>query len=100
MSEADRHCRLLPADAPSNATFTNVHHVVIRGNRVGQTDLENLVLMCQHHHYRLHSSGWSLTGNANEELTFIPPTGRAMTSFPLAALGYQMNGTSRLWSAA
>jgi hypothetical protein len=41
-----------------------------------------LVLMCQHHHYRLHSSGWSMTGNANEELTLVAPTGRAMTSRP------------------
>ena len=74
----DRHCRF-PGCA--NVTFTNVHHIKPWGSG-GRTDLENLVLMCQHHHYRLHSSGWSMTGNANEELTLVAPTGRVMTSRP------------------
>ena len=74
----DRHCRF-PGCA--NVTFTNVHHIKPWGSG-GRTDLENLVLMCQHHHYRLHSSGWSMSGNANEELTLVAPTGRVMTSRP------------------
>ena len=74
----DRHCRF-PGCA--NVTFTNVHHIKPWGSG-GRTDLENLVLMCQHHHYRLHSSGWSMTGNANGELTLTAPTGRVMTSRP------------------
>ena len=74
----DRHCRF-PGCA--NVTFTNVHHIKPWGSG-GRTDLENLVLMCQHHHYRLHSSGWSMTGNANEVLTLTAPTGRVMTSRP------------------
>jgi hypothetical protein len=74
----DRHCRF---PGCTNVTFTNVHHIKRWGSG-GRTDLENLVLLCQHHHYRLHSSGWSMTGNANEELTLIAPTGRVMTSRP------------------
>jgi len=74
----DRHCRF---PGCSNVTFTNVHHIKPWGSG-GRTDLENLVLMCQHHHYRLHSSGWSMNGNANEELTLVAPTGRVMTSRP------------------
>jgi hypothetical protein len=74
----DRHCRF-PGCA--NVTFTNVHHIKPWGSG-GRTDLENLVLMCQHHHYRLHSLGWSMTGNANEELTLVAPTGRVMISRP------------------
>jgi hypothetical protein len=74
----DRHCRF-PGCA--NVTFTNVHHIKPWGSG-GRTDLENLVLLCQHHHYRLHSSGWSMSGNANEELTLVAPTGRVMTSRP------------------
>jgi Domain of unknown function (DUF222)/HNH endonuclease len=74
----DRHCRF---PGCSNATFTNVHHIKPWGSG-GRTDLENLVLMCQHHHYRLHSSGWSMRGNANEELTLVAPTGRVTTSRP------------------
>jgi hypothetical protein len=74
----DRHCRF---PGCTNVTFTNVHHIKPWGSG-GPTDLENLVLLCQHHHYRLHSSGWSMSGNANERLTFLAPTGRAMTSRP------------------
>jgi hypothetical protein len=74
----DRHCRF---PGCTNVTFTNVHHIKPWGSG-GRTDLENLVLLCQHHHYRLHSSGWSMTGNANEELTLVAPTGRVMTSRP------------------
>jgi hypothetical protein len=81
----DRHCRF---PGCTNVTFTNVHHIVLWKSG-GRTDLGNLALLCDHHHHRVHSTGWSLTGNANEELTFIVPTGRAMTSRP-----------SPLWAAA
>ncbi len=92
----DRHCRF---PGCTNSTFTNVHHVVLWKSG-GRTDLENLVTLCEHHHHRVHSSGWSLTGNANEELTFVPPTGQRHEVAPVAALGYQIKGTSRLWLAA
>ena len=74
----DRHCRF---PGCTNVTFTNVHHITLWKSG-GPTDLDNLALLCQYHHHRVHSSGWSLTGNANEELTFIAPTGRVMTSRP------------------
>lgn len=74
----DRHCRF-PGCA--NLTFTNVHHIKPWGSG-GRTDLGNLVLMCQHHHYRMHSLGWSMSGDADDELTFIGPTGHVMSSRP------------------
>jgi len=74
----DRHCRF---PGCTNVTFTNAHHVVpwIPG---GRTDLQNLALMCLHHHRLVHSNAWTMTGNANEELTFVGPSGRAMTTRP------------------
>ena len=48
----------------------------------GTTDLHNLALLCLHHHHLVHSRGWTMTGNANEELTFLGPSGRVMTSRP------------------
>ena len=74
----DRHCRF---PGCTNVTFTNVHHITLWKSG-GPTDLDNLALLCQYHHHRVHSSGWSLTGNANEELLFVAPTGRVMTSRP------------------
>ncbi len=74
----DRHCRF---PGCSHATFANVHHVV-PWKPGGRTDLPNLALLCDHHHHMVHSKGWSMTGNANEDLTIVGPTGRVMTSRP------------------
>jgi hypothetical protein len=74
----DRHCRF-PGCA--NATFVNAHHIRWWKPHRGPTDLPNLALLCEHHHHLVHSKQWSVSGNANEELTFI--TGdRVMTSRP------------------
>jgi hypothetical protein len=74
----DRHCRFPDC---TNVTFTNVHHIV-PWEPGGRTDLDNLALTCLYHHRLVHSGGWTMTGNANEELTFKGPTGRVMTSRP------------------
>ena len=74
----DRHCRF---PGCTNVTFTNSHHVV-PWKPDGRTDLDNLALLCLHHHRLVHTRGWSMSGNANEELTFLGPSGRVMTSRP------------------
>jgi hypothetical protein len=74
----DRHCRF---PGCTNVTFTNTHHVV-PWKPGGPTDLENLALLCVHHHHVVHSGGWTMSGNANEELTFLGPRGRAMATRP------------------
>jgi hypothetical protein len=74
----DRDCRF-PSCA--NATFTNPHHIK-PWKPDGPTDLENLCLLCEYHHHLVHSRDWTLSGSGNEELTFVGPTGRVMTSLP------------------
>jgi hypothetical protein len=74
----DRRCRF-PGCA--NATFTNVHHIVL-WTANGRTDLDNLVTLCDHHHHRVHEKQWTVTGNANGILRFNGPSGRSMTSRP------------------
>jgi hypothetical protein len=74
----DRHCRF---PGCTNVTFTNVHHVK-PWKPGGRTDLDNMGLLCEHHHHLVHSRSWTMSGNANEELTFVGPTGRVMTSRP------------------
>jgi hypothetical protein len=74
----DRHCRF-PGCA--NVTFAHVHHIV-PWKPGGQTDLPNLALLCKHHHGLVHRLVWTMSGNANEELTFVGPSGRVMTSRP------------------
>ncbi len=40
------------------------------------------LVLCRYHHGVVHRKGWSMTGNANEELTVVGPTGRVMVSRP------------------
>jgi hypothetical protein len=75
----DRHCRF-PSCA--NVTFTNTHHIKRWKPDRGPTDLDNLCLLCVHHHHLVHQGDWTMSGNANEELTFVGPSGRVMTSRP------------------
>jgi hypothetical protein len=74
----DRQCRF---PGCTNVTFTNVHHIV-PWKPGGRTDLPNLALVCRHHHGVVHRKGWTMSGNANEELTFVSPGGHVMTSRP------------------
>ena len=75
----DRHCRF---PGCGNVIFVNPHHIRWWKPHAGTTDLPNLVLLCEHHHHLVHSKQWSVSGNANDELTFVGPSGRVMTSRP------------------
>jgi hypothetical protein len=79
LTRRDRHCRF---PGCFNATFVNPHHIRWWKPHGGTTDLPNLALLCEHHHHLVHSKQWSVAGDANEELTFVGPTGRRMTSRP------------------
>jgi hypothetical protein len=74
----DRTCRF---PGCGNSSFVNVHHV-LHWAKGGRTDLDNLLLLCVHHHHRVHEGAWSVTGNGNEVVTFMGPTLRPMTSRP------------------
>jgi len=74
----DRHCRF---PGCRNVTFAHVHHIV-PWKAGGRTDLPTLVLLCKHHHGLVHRKVWTMKGNANEELTFVGPSDRIMTSRP------------------
>ncbi len=74
----DRCCRF---PGCRNAIFTEPHHLHwwMRG---GKTDLPNLALLCKFHHGLMHSKGWTVSGDANGEIVFVGPSGRALTSRP------------------
>jgi hypothetical protein len=75
----DRHCRF---PGCTNVLFTNVHHIKEWKPDRGPTDLDNLALLCVHHHGLVHSKQWTMSGNANELLIFVGPSGRTMRSRP------------------
>ena len=66
----DRHCRWPGCDRP--ARWSAAHHVVhwIHG---GETDLDNLVLLCHRHHRMVHEGGWQLV-KSEDGIVTIPPT--------------------------
>ena len=66
----DRHCRF---PGCTNATFVNPHHMRWWRRDRGPTDLDNLALLCEHHHHLVHSKR-RLSGDANAELSFVGPS--------------------------
>jgi hypothetical protein len=54
----------------------DAHHLVHWAHG-GETDLENLVLLCYSHHWRVHEGGWQLVrGDVGpfRRMSAIPPT--------------------------
>jgi Domain of unknown function (DUF222)/HNH endonuclease len=61
--------------------FLHAHHVVW-WSKGGGTVLDNLIVICSHCHRLIHELGWTVTGNANGELTFRRPDGRVVANGP------------------
>lgn len=48
------------------------HHIKWVRNG-GETDIDNLVLLCSHHHHLVHDKGWGLVRDGNSRWTLAPP---------------------------
>lgn len=66
----DRHCRWPGCERP--ASWSSAHHVVHWANG-GKTDLSNMILLCQHHHWMVHEGGWRLSLAGDGRVLTIPP---------------------------
>ena len=53
----------------------------------GPTDAENLVCLCRAHHRLMHEGLWTISGNANGNLTFHRPDGSMVGDVPARILG-------------
>ena len=78
IARRDKGCRFASC---SFADFTEVHHVV-PWTLGGETNLSNLITLCGRHHRAVHELGWSMSGDANDVVTFEGPHGHRMTSAP------------------
>ena len=63
----DRTCRAEGCDAPG--TWCDAHHLDPWHNG-GSTDLDNAVLLCSHHHHRIHDAGHRADRLPNGDLRF------------------------------
>jgi len=65
----DLHCVFPTCDRPDR--WCDVHHI-IPWSENGQTAIDNLVLLCRHHHTLVHQAGWTITGPPGELRVFRP----------------------------
>ena len=61
--------------------FLHGHHIQhwLHG---GVTSIENLALLCSHHHHLVHEGGWSIERTSDGELRFRAPDGKEVPAVP------------------
>ena len=66
----DKHCRWPGSER--TASWCDGHHIVhwING---GGLELENMVLLCQRHHWMVHEGGWQVVKTEDESLLPVAP---------------------------
>jgi hypothetical protein len=75
----DRGCTWPGCDRPPG--WCQAHHI-IWWEPDGQTDIDNLTLLCSHHHHLVHDHGWALERLDDGGLAFTGPDGRVLTRPP------------------
>jgi hypothetical protein len=65
----DLHCVFPTCDRPER--WCDVHHI-IPWLANGPTAIDNLVLLCRHHHTLVHQAGWTIMGPPSELRVFRP----------------------------
>jgi uncharacterized protein YciI len=71
LESRDRTCRFPGCE---RRRFTDAHHIK-HWSHGGETNLENLVLLCRHHHRLLHEGGYSIERTSSGGISFRHPRG-------------------------
>jgi hypothetical protein len=74
----DLHCVFPGCDRP--ASWCDIHHL-IPWSQGGPTSLDNLVMLCRHHHTLIHEGGWRIEGIPGH-LNFYRPDGSELDDNP------------------
>ncbi|MCW8985950.1 MAG: HNH endonuclease [Thermoanaerobaculales bacterium] len=77
----DRGCRF----PGCGVRFTEAHHVKHWADG-GETSLRNMVLLCRTHHRAVHEGGVTVCIDANHQVVFFTPRGKALFGAPPARL--------------
>jgi hypothetical protein len=67
----DQGCVWPGCERPSS--WTQAHHLLHWGHG-GDSDLDNLVLLCHRHHWSVHEGGWQLAKTDGHRVLAIPPS--------------------------
>jgi hypothetical protein len=73
----DGRCAFPGCDAPPR--WTDAHHIT-PWQHGGTTDLDNLALLCRHHHGVIHRTGWTMTHTGHQHFEITTPTGTRLTA--------------------
>ncbi|MGH3828531.1 MAG: DUF222 domain-containing protein [Pseudonocardiaceae bacterium] len=70
LAQRDQGCCFPGCDRPPR--YCHAHHIVhwLDG---GETKLDNMCLLCEHHHVIVHRQGWHIRLDARRHPEFIPP---------------------------
>ncbi len=68
----DRHCRFPNCTRPP--VMCHAHHL-IHWCDGGRTSLDNMILLCGHHHRLIHAGPWDIRRTRPNEFAFDPPRG-------------------------
>jgi hypothetical protein len=81
----------------THARFLHGHHIRhwLHG---GETSVDNLALLCTHHHHLVHEGGWSVARTADGQLVFTAPDGRALPPVPARETGEDSLVFLREWA--
>jgi hypothetical protein len=70
LAARDKGCAFPGCDRPPG--WTDVHHV-IPWRTGGRTDLDNLILLCRHHHRLVHEGGWTAASRHDDRVEYRDP---------------------------
>jgi hypothetical protein len=81
LNARDRHCRYPGCDRPPS--LCDGHHVEFY-SRGGKSKLDNMILLCAFHHWRVHEGGWQLGLAQDGAVVVVPPHLSGMARGPTA----------------
>ncbi len=67
----DQHCQWTDCERP--ASWCDGHHFV-HWTHGGSTDIENQILLCGRHHWKVHEGGWQLIKTEDGRVVPVAPT--------------------------
>jgi hypothetical protein len=67
----DRHCRF--PSCGRKPQWCDAHHIAGWVESLGETNIDNLILLCRRHHTLLHNSRWTIERVASGEFEFTHP---------------------------
>jgi uncharacterized protein DUF222/HNH endonuclease len=78
LAARDKSCRFPGCESRRWVDAHHIHHWA----RGGETSLDNLVVLCRHHHRLVHEGGLSVRRTPASELEFLRPDGRLIPVSP------------------